>query len=294
MRTQRESGAGDRAPGGGRRRGRLTVRLALPALLALLALACWGAPAAIAAHATRHACDASPAPGRAACLAMRLLVAPEGAASPLASPPAAGRAGAGSQSKPFPGFLTPQRLREAYGLPDETPAGSAQTIAIVDAFDDPTAEADLRVYSEQFGLPLCTTENGCFKKVNQKGEASPLPKTDGGWAGEISIDVQMAHAICQSCRILLVESKTEEFSDLGAAVNTAANLGAGVVSNSYGGTEEPGLAELESADYNHPGVLLAVSSGDCGYTTTPAPPKKKPAPSSRRPRRTCSRSEAPR
>src|SRR5262249_21741095 len=131
--------------------------------------------------------------------------------------------------------------------------------------DDPTAEADLAVYSKQFGLPACTTENGCFKKVNQKGQASPLPAVNGGWASEISIDVQMAHAICQPCHILLVEAKSEEFSDLGAGVNAAVALGATEVSNSYGSAEEAGEKELESTAYNHPGVVITASSGDCGY-----------------------------
>ncbi len=269
MRRQRQSGAGNCVPRSGDRRDRTAALLGAPALFVVLALVCalvWGAPAALAARpSVRHACDASPAPGHAACLAMRLLMQPTGAAAPSATPQVAGRAGAVTDSKPFPGFLTPQLLREAYGLPEETAAGSTQTIAIIDSYDDPTAESDLGVYSEQFGLPPCTTENGCFRKVNQKGEAAPLPKVDGGWASEISIDVQMAHGICQSCRILLVEAKTEQFSDLGAAVNTAAKLGAGVVSNSYGGTEEAGLAELESSAYNHPGILLTVSSGDCGF-----------------------------
>ena len=269
MRTERQSGAGDCVPRSGDRRDRTAAPLAVPALLAALALVCalvCGAPAALAAPprrgtpATPRLRPATPRAWRCACSSQ-----PAGAAAPSAAPQAAGRAGAVTNSKPFPGFLTPQLLREAYELPEETAAGSTQTIAIIDSYDDPTAESDLRVYSEQFGLPPCTTENGCFKKVNQKGEAAPLPKVDGGWASEISIDVQMAHGICQSCRILLVEAKTEQFSDLGAAVNTAAKLGAGVISNSYGGTEEAGLAELESSAYNHPGVLLTVSSGDCGY-----------------------------
>ncbi len=195
---------------------------------------------------------------------MRLEIGSAGAA---AQPNATTRAArpAQSSSKPFPGFQTPQRLRELYALPEETPAGSAQTIALVDAFDDPTAEADLAVYSKQFGLTPCTDENGCFRKINEKGTTSPLPKPEGEWASEISIDVQMAHAICQSCHILLVETDTEEFSDLAKGVNAAVKLGATEVSNSYGGTEEGSDAELESSSYNHPGTVITASSGDCGY-----------------------------
>ncbi|MFI4991947.1 MAG: IPT/TIG domain-containing protein [Solirubrobacterales bacterium] len=211
---------------------------------------------------------AAPPPGAAACLSERLLIAPGSTASRAI-------AGSASQainaSKPFPGYLTPERLHAAYALPAETAAGSTQTIAVVDAFNDPTAEADLAVYDKQFGLPECTSENGCFRKVNQQGSVSPLPKDEGGWATEISIDVQMAHATCQSCSILLVEANSEQFTDLGAAVNAAANAGATEISNSYGGTELSSYTALNSSSYNHPGVVLTVSSGDCGYLNGACP-----------------------
>ncbi|MGO9487703.1 MAG: IPT/TIG domain-containing protein [Solirubrobacteraceae bacterium] len=238
----------------------------LAVALGALAVSLLLSPGALAARdAAKHAC-AAPLPGRAACLAMRLLV-PSGTAGaqPAATGRAAGARAAVTYGKPFSGFLTPERLHEAYGLPNETAAGSTQTIAVVDAFDDPTAEADLAVYDKQFGLAPCTSENGCFKKVNQEGNAGPLPKTEGGWASEVSIDVQMARAICQSCHILLVEAKSEEFSDLGTAVNAAAKAGATEISNSYGGTEAKSFTSLNTAYYNHPGILVAASSGDCGY-----------------------------
>jgi hypothetical protein len=236
---------------------RLLLGLVCTASLSLLA------GSAASAYRAKHSC-AEPRPGHAACLAMRLLVAPKGAAPHARRRTRAG-VRASERTKPYPGFLTPELLHDAYRLPNETAEGAGQTVAVVDAFDDPTAEADLAVYDKQFGLPECTSENGCFRKVNQKGEASPLPKVEGGWATEISIDVQMAHATCQNCRVLLVETKSESFNDLGAGVNAAANLGAGVISNSYGGTEEPGDTALANADYNHPGIVVAASSGDCGY-----------------------------
>jgi hypothetical protein len=239
-------------------------------LAVVLALALTSALAASAsAYATRDACSAPTKPGQARCLAVQLLVEPKAAAQPQTAT-RGGRA-ALPASKPEPGFQTPQRLRELYALPEETAAGSTQTIALVDAYDDPTAESDLAVYSKQFGLPECTSANGCFKKVNQAGQASPLPAVSKGWASEISIDVQMAHAICQTCHITLVEAKSEEFSDLGEGVNAAVALGANEVSNSYGSTEETGLSELESNSYNHPGVVLTVSSGDCGYLNRDCP-----------------------
>jgi hypothetical protein len=167
--------------------------------------------------------------------------------------------------KPIPGYLTPQLLHAAYELPTETSLSASQTIAVVDAYDDPTAEADLAVFDTQFGLPACTTSNGCFRKVNEKGNASPLPEAEDGWAGEITIDVQMAHAICQNCHILLVEANSETSEDLGVAANTAVRLGASAVSNSYGSVDEK-LAPKENEEYyNHPGVVITAAAGDCGY-----------------------------
>jgi subtilase family serine protease len=87
-----------------------------------------------------------------------------------------------------PSGLFPADLRSAYNLTSN--GSSSQTIAIVDAFDDPTAEADLAVYRAQFGLPACTTANGCFRKVAQNG-STIYPKKDGGWAQEISLDLDM-------------------------------------------------------------------------------------------------------
>jgi hypothetical protein len=242
------------------------VRLLLCAVLAAVAVALAMSPAAQAFQAKRSCGE--PLPGRAACLAMRVLL-PGAGGTGQAQPGAAGGATrANERTKPYPGFLTPELLHDAYALPDETSESATQTIAVVDAYDDPTAEADLAVYDRQFGLPACTAANGCLEKVNQRGDAAPLPRVEGGWASEVSIDVQMAHAICQSCKLLLVETKTEEFSDLGAGVAAAATLGATEISNSYGGTEEPGDVSVANADYDHPGIVVAASSGDCGYLNT--------------------------
>src|ERR1700742_2844591 len=103
-----------------------------------------------------------------------------------------------------PSGYFPADLQSAYKLPSST-AGAGQTVAIVDAYDDPSAEADLGVYRAQFGLPACTTANGCFRKVSQTGTTT-YPKKDGGWAEEISLDVDMVSAICPKCHILLVEA----------------------------------------------------------------------------------------
>src|SRR5207244_4408707 len=118
----------------------------------------------------------------------------------------------------------PVDLQSAYKLPSAT-AGSGATVAIVDAFDDPKAESDLATYRSQFGLPACTTANGCFRKLNQNGAASPLPRSDTGWAGEIALDVDMVSAVCPNCKIMLVEADNSD-NNLFTAIDTAARLGA--------------------------------------------------------------------
>jgi subtilase family serine protease len=160
-----------------------------------------------------------------------------------------------------PTGLNPPDLQSAYKLPSST-AGAGQTVAIVDAFDDPNAEADLGVYRSQFHLPSCTTANGCFRKVNQNGAASPLPAPDGGWAEEISLDIDMVSAICPNCHILLVEANSPTFANLGAAVNRAATMGANAISNSYGGSD---TSDASANFYNHPGIAVTASSGDSGF-----------------------------
>jgi subtilase family serine protease len=162
-----------------------------------------------------------------------------------------------------PSGLGPADLQAAYKVP--AASGAGPIVAIVDANDAPTAEADLAVYRKTYGLPPCTTANGCFKKVNQRGRASPLPKADAGWAGEIALDLDMVSAVCPGCRILLVEADSASMDNLGAAVNTAVALGAVAVSNSYGGGESASDPGYDQKYFNHPGVLLTVSSGDNGF-----------------------------
>lgn len=159
--------------------------------------------------------------------------------------------------------LVPADLQSAYRLPSMT-AGIGKTIAVVDAFDDPNAEADMGVYRAQWGLPACTTANGCFRKVNQFGQASPLPKADtSGWSVEESLDLDMASAICPNCKIIFVEANTNFDFPLGLSVDTAVRLGADVVSNSYGGPEQ-GTEQLERY-YHHRHAIITASTGDHGY-----------------------------
>jgi subtilase family serine protease len=162
-----------------------------------------------------------------------------------------------------PTGLLPADLQSAYGLAGTNGAG--RTVAIVDAQDDPNAEADLAHYRSQLGLAACTTANGCFKKVNQNGQSAPLPAADYGWAEEISLDLDMVSAICPSCHILLVEADQPTDASLGAAVDTAAaTSGVVAISNSYGGAEDATILTAD-AHFNHPGIAVTASSGDSGY-----------------------------
>jgi hypothetical protein len=254
-------------------------------------------------YQTHPACSA-PAPSHASCLALELVprtseararIHPLGMTSdgPLkADSPKEGADG-----------LRPQDLRAAYfpGEPPEALASAPQTIALVDAYNDPEAEADLKVYDREFGIGECDEADGCFEKVNQQGERGnpPFPKSEAareaelgvcentqettqhreeacntvveaeGWAVEISTDIEVAHAICQRhCRILLVEADSDSYTDLEAAEETAVSVGGEKttaadteVSNSWGGFEPA----IESPAFNHPGTVIAAAAGDDGY-----------------------------
>lgn len=134
----------------------------------------------------------------------------------------------------------------------------------MDAYDDPNAEADLNTYRSTWGLSACTTANGCFRKVNQSGGTN-YPSANGGWAQEISLDLDMVSAVCPNCHIILVEASTASLTNLGSAVNEAASLGATEISNSYGGGESALDTSYDSTYYHHPGVVITASTGDSGY-----------------------------
>jgi len=162
--------------------------------------------------------------------------------------------------------LTPADLQSAYGLPSAT-AGTNQTIAIIDASDNPNVEGDLNAYRSQFNLPSCpgpSVGGTCFRKVNQDGNTGPLPAPSRGWAEEIDIDLQMASAVCPNCNLILVEANSSSFDDLVVAIDTAVALGANEISNSYVSREFSTEASYES-HFNHPGVAITASSGDHGY-----------------------------
>jgi len=166
--------------------------------------------------------------------------------------------------KPFattsPTGISPAQIRHAYGFDLITNQGAGQTIGIVDAYDDPNIEADLAVFNKTFGLPPCTTNNGCFQKMYASGVR---PRADAGWALEIALDVEWAHAIAPQARILLVEAASNSFSDLLAAVDFAVFRGASVVSMSWGGGEFSNETFYDS-HFTAAGVTFTASSGDSG------------------------------
>ncbi|MDT0464563.1 hypothetical protein [Streptomyces gibsoniae] len=206
------------------------------------------APSAGGAPHVKHLCAHATAPGHVACLAeARTDLVQHLTVSPHTTPSGYG----------------PSDLQSAYKLPSST-AGSGRTVAIVDAMDDPNAESDLAAYRSQYNLPACTTANGCFKKVDQTG-GTTYPSADSGWAGEISLDLDMVSAVCPQCHITLVEASSTSMTDIGTAENKAVALGAKYVSNSFGGTEDPSDTTADVQYFNHPGVAITVSAGDSGY-----------------------------
>jgi subtilase family serine protease len=239
---------------------RRTVSLTAVAALATAALAL-AAPVGQAAQATTsahgvtvaHACAAPTQKDQMACKALQV----------TSGTPRSAHAESDLTAAAAPSGYGPASLQSAYNLPSAN-GGSGQTVAIVDAYDDPNAESDLATYRSQYGLSACTTANGCFTKVDQNG-GTKYPRGNSGWAEEISLDLDMVSAACPNCKILLVEASSSSMTNLGTAVNTAVRLGAKFVSNSYGGSESSSDATYDSTYFNHPGVAITVSSGDNGY-----------------------------
>jgi len=206
------------------------------------------APAADASPSSLHAqrvCALSTAPATASCLA-KVLVNAQGVVPASTTPAASAK--------------TPAQLQDAYKLTGLT--SGAKTVAIVDAYGYPNLEADLATYRSYFGLPACTTANGCLRIVDQTGGTN-YPRMDVGWAGEQALDVDAVSAICPDCKIVVVQAKSNSFANLGAAVVQASKMGVVAISNSYGGGD---AADTNYGTYyNHPGIAVTASTGDNGY-----------------------------
>ncbi len=179
-------------------------------------------------------------------------------------PVAAGAITAGPEEEASPalsgtgvkGGFSPEDLRSAYDLASVS-AGSGETVAIVDAYNDPKAESDMGVYRSEEKVPPCTSADGCFTQV----DLSEHPESNRKWATEVSLDLDMVSAICPNCHILLVEAKSTESRDLAAAENKAVALGATEISDSFAEGEAP----AEAAAYDHPGIPIAAAGGDSDY-----------------------------
>ena len=162
-----------------------------------------------------------------------------------------------------PQGLTPKDLRAAYRLPAS--GKGHPTIAVVVPYDDPTLASDLAVYRKQFGVAPCTVANGCLRKVNEQGQASPLPPASPGWALLTALQVDAISATCPECHLLVVETDTDSMTDVGPGLTTAASLGADLVVTGYGTTGEfPGEKRFE-AGLSHLGIPFVAASGDYGY-----------------------------
>ena len=209
-------------------------------------------PAAAKHITTVNSCSQKVAKGHYTCFALRR--------SDLGF---TSRAAVDATPQATPGGYGPSSLQSAYKLPSST-AGSGQRIYIIDAYDDPNAESDLAAYRSQYGLAACTTANGCFKKLNQNGATSPLPAGNTGWAGEISLDLDMASAICPNCGITLVEAN-DASDNLFIAAKEATTLGAKFVSMSFGGAESGSEAADDSQYFKSSGVVYTASTGDGAY-----------------------------
>jgi subtilase family serine protease len=158
-----------------------------------------------------------------------------------------------------PAGYGPADLRDAYRI---TGQGKARTtIAVVVAYHDATAEADLKPYRKTFGLPPCTAAGGCFRQVDQRG-GQDFPPPNLGWSQEQALDLELAGALCPHCSLLVVEADSAGFGDLAAAVDEAAALGAHAITNSFGAGEAGTLAW--DPHWNHPGIAISASSGSDG------------------------------
>jgi len=204
---------------------------------------------AASSNANLHAqrvCAASPMAGHATCFA-KVLVNGKGAIP--------------NATAPLSTALSPAQVRSAYNL--NGTSGAGRTVAIVDAYGYTNLERDLTTYRNYYGLPTCTTANGCLRIIDQNGGTN-LPRVDVGWSQEQALDVDAVSATCPDCKIVVVQAKSASFADLGTAVNTAAaQPGVVAISNSYGGSDAPD--STYGKYYNHPGQAVTASTGDNGY-----------------------------
>jgi len=167
--------------------------------------------------------------------------------------------------------LTPTQLRTIYNVPGGANAGAGKTVAIVIAYGGSTAEKDLAAFSSKYGLPSCTTANGCFKKYDQNGGTN-IPQDDpttpiyNSWAGEMNLDIQTVHSVAPQAKIIVVCANSASSADLWPAIKTASTL-ADIVSMSFGsseGTQAQTTLETTLKTGTTNGVSFFASTGDDG------------------------------
>lgn len=220
------------------------------------------------------------------------LVAQQDLSSPVVTP----QAGLTSGNKVY----TPAQIRAAYQLPalpsswsnlsasQAAKYGAGQTIYIVDAMHDPNIVAELNAFNTAFGLPTCTTtyttpttplplatadvSKGCefviaYYSASASASASAITSTpptyDSGWATEIALDVQWAHATAPLARIVLIEAPSASVNDLLGAVNLANAMGPGVVSMSFGASEGSWMSSVDEA-FSAANMTYLAATGDSG------------------------------
>ncbi|GEM_PF-1882490 len=225
-----------------------------------------------------RACSASAATAdTASCSALVLGMNTATGQSPFAS--TVGAAAGNGKNSPSPNdtfannyyALSPAQIISAYNFPTTNSTGAlpgtGKTIAIINAYDDPNIAADLATFNSQFGIPQlasCTitpTSGPCFQKVSETGGTS-YPRYDQGWAMEISLDVEWAHAIAPGASILLIEATSNGWSDLMRSI-TYASSHSQYVSMSFGGPEGSIDKSYDSA-FTNANVSYFASSGDTG------------------------------
>jgi len=204
-------------------------------------------------------------------------------------------ADAGSSQTTAVKVYTPAQIRAAYNLPTVTgtalPAtaagraalGAGQTIYLIDANNAPNVFSDLNTFSSRFSLPGCTSEtisatgvlplapavatSACTFSVVYAGSGGKMsataPAYDSGWATEISLDVQSAHAIAPLARIVLIEASSSSLTALESAITLANKMGGGIVSMSFGSAEGSYMASIDSL-FQASGMQYFASTGDSG------------------------------
>ena len=180
-----------------------------------------------------------------------------------------------SQVGGTPQGYSPSQIRHAYSVDQTNKDGAGQTIGIISAYSDPNAETNLATFNNTFNLPKlngtpnspsCTIQNGplpCFQKV----VLGSKPKENAGWSTETSLDTEWSHVMAPKSSVLLVEANSDSLTDLLTAIDKAVNLGAYIISMSWGGSEfSQELAD--EAHFSHPGISFVASSGDSGFGTS--------------------------